>query len=80
MADPTTTETGAVSAPAAVAPAPAAAGVPAPAAVRAKPAKTIDAGKQANRRIGVRLVIYTVATHAFAGFILLLFELGNRNK
>ncbi|MFJ4672057.1 DUF6126 family protein [Kitasatospora purpeofusca] len=76
MADPTTTETGAVSAPAA---APAAA-VPAPAAVRAKPAKTIDAGKQANRRIGVRLVIYTVATHAFAGFILLLFELGNRNK
>ncbi|CAN3981606.1 DUF6126 family protein [Kitasatospora purpeofusca] len=75
MADPTTTETGAVSAPAAV---PAA--VPAPAAVRAKPAKTIDAGKQANRRIGVRLVIYTVATHAFAGFILLLFELGNRNK
>ncbi|MCX4686489.1 DUF6126 family protein [Kitasatospora purpeofusca] len=75
MADPTTTETGAVSAPAA-----ASAAVPAPAAVRAKPAKTIDAGKQANRRIGVRLVIYTVATHAFAGFILLLFELGNRNK
>ncbi|MEV0188994.1 DUF6126 family protein [Kitasatospora purpeofusca] len=75
MADPTTTETGAVSAPAAVT-----AAVPAPAAVRAKPAKTIDAGKQANRRIGVRLVIYTVATHAFAGFILLLFELGNRNK
>ncbi|MFD4906051.1 DUF6126 family protein [Kitasatospora purpeofusca] len=74
MADPTTTETGAVSAPAA------SAAVPAPAAVRAKPAKTIDAGKQANRRIGVRLVIYTVATHAFAGFILLLFELGNRNK
>ncbi|WP_406113167.1 DUF6126 family protein [Kitasatospora purpeofusca] len=72
MADPTTTETGAVSAPAAA--------VPASAAVRAKPAKTIDAGKQANRRIGVRLVIYTVATHAFAGFILLLFELGNRNK
>ncbi|MFF7587752.1 DUF6126 family protein [Kitasatospora purpeofusca] len=78
MADPTTTETGAVSAPAAAVSAPA--GVPAPAAVRAKPAKTIDAGKQANRRIGVRLVIYTVATHAFAGFILLLFELGNRNK
>ncbi|MFD7413086.1 DUF6126 family protein [Kitasatospora purpeofusca] len=77
MADPTTTETGAVSAPAA---SPAPAVVPAPAAVRAKPAKTIDAGKQANRRIGVRLVIYTVATHAFAGFILLLFELGNRNK
>ncbi|MEK2491249.1 DUF6126 family protein [Kitasatospora purpeofusca] len=77
MADPTTTETGAVSAPAAPA-APAA--VPAPETGRAKPAKTIDAGKQANRRIGVRLVIYTVATHAFAGFILLLFELGNRNK
>ncbi|MDY0814416.1 DUF6126 family protein [Kitasatospora purpeofusca] len=67
MADPTTTATETETA-----------AVPAP--VRAKPAKTIDAGKQANRRIGVRLVIYTVATHAFAGFILLLFELGNRNK
>ncbi|MED7947995.1 DUF6126 family protein [Kitasatospora sp. NPDC058201] len=55
-------------------PAPAAA--PAPASAP----KTIDAGKWANRRVGIRLVIYTVATHAFAGFILLLFELGNRNK
>ncbi|MGW2545226.1 DUF6126 family protein [Kitasatospora sp. NPDC001574] len=55
-------------------PAPAAAPAPAPAP------KTIDAGKWANRRVGIRLVIYTVATHAFAGFILLLFELGNRNK
>ncbi|MFJ4096537.1 DUF6126 family protein [Kitasatospora sp. NPDC089913] len=80
MADPTTTETGAVSAPAAAVPAAAVPAPPAVAAVREKPAKTIDAGKQANRRIGVRLVIYTVATHAFAGFILLLFELGNRNK
>ncbi|MET9399692.1 DUF6126 family protein [Kitasatospora sp. NPDC002965] len=58
---------------------------PAPAAAPAAPApasapKTIDAGKWANRRVGIRLVIYTVATHAFAGFILLLFELGNRNK
>ncbi|MEE1822891.1 DUF6126 family protein [Streptomyces sp. BE20] len=58
---------------------------PAPAAAPVAPApasapKTIDAGKWANRRVGIRLVIYTVATHAFAGFILLLFELGNRNK
>ncbi|MFC5663079.1 DUF6126 family protein [Kitasatospora misakiensis] len=68
MADPTTTTTTATTTATTAAP------------VRAKTAKTIDAGKQANRRIGVRLVIYTVATHAFAGFILLLFELGNRNK
>ncbi|MER6397713.1 DUF6126 family protein [Kitasatospora sp. NPDC001603] len=42
--------------------------------------KTVDAGKWANRRVGIRVLIYMVATHAFAGFIMLLFELGNRNK
>ncbi|MFJ3216877.1 DUF6126 family protein [Kitasatospora sp. NPDC086801] len=41
---------------------------------------TVDAGISANRRVGVRLVIYTAGIHAFAGFIMLLFELGNRNK
>ena len=39
---------------------------------------TIDAGKRANRRVGIRVLIYMVATHAFAGFIMLLFEIGNR--
>ncbi|MFG3050887.1 DUF6126 family protein [Kitasatospora sp. NPDC048239] len=66
MADPTT----------------AAAAVPAAAAVAA-PAdapKTVDAGKWANRRVGIRVLIYMVATHGFAGFLMLLFELGNRNK
>ncbi|MEV7020876.1 DUF6126 family protein [Kitasatospora sp. NPDC093558] len=42
--------------------------------------KTIDAGKWANRRVAVRLIIYTAGIHAFAGFIMLLFELGGRNK
>ncbi|MCG6494938.1 DUF6126 family protein [Kitasatospora sp. A2-31] len=70
MADPATATATAVTATTAPA-------VPAPAAPAAK---TVDAGKWANRRVGIRLVIYTVATHAFAGFILLLFELGNRNK
>ncbi|GHH72373.1 hypothetical protein GCM10018781_35080 [Kitasatospora indigofera] len=46
------------------------AGAPAPA--------TIDAGKRANRRVGIRVLIYMVATHAFAGFIMLLFEIGSR--
>lgn len=41
---------------------------------------TVDAGISANRRVGIRLVIYTAGIHAFAGFIMLLFELGNRNK
>ncbi|MFF2039429.1 DUF6126 family protein [Kitasatospora sp. NPDC058170] len=58
--------------------------VPAPAAVVvAAPAdapKTVDAGKWANRRVGIRVLIYMVATHGFAGFLMLLFELGNRNK
>ncbi|MFC8448560.1 DUF6126 family protein [Kitasatospora sp. NPDC057223] len=61
----------AVATPAAAAPADAAApAVLAPA--------TIDAGKRANRRVGIRVLIYMVATHAFAGFIMLLFEIGNR--
>ncbi|WP_153461194.1 DUF6126 family protein [Streptomyces kaniharaensis] len=42
--------------------------------------KTVDAGKWANRRVGIRLVIYTAGIHAFAGFIMLLFELGGRNR
>ncbi|GAA1388401.1 hypothetical protein GCM10009639_14860 [Kitasatospora putterlickiae] len=42
--------------------------------------KTMDAGKWANRRVYHRLVIYTAGIHAFAGFIILLFELGSRNK
>ncbi|MFI9331080.1 DUF6126 family protein [Kitasatospora sp. NPDC052868] len=42
--------------------------------------KTVDAGKWANRRVGIRVLIYMVATHGFAGFLMLLFELGNRNK
>ncbi|MDH6703871.1 hypothetical protein P3T27_000552 [Kitasatospora sp. MAA19] len=70
MADPTTPVQAATAAAEAAAPAPV-----------AKPAaKTIDAGKWANRRVGIRLVIYTAGIHAFAGFIMLLFELGNRNK
>ncbi|MFJ2580031.1 DUF6126 family protein [Kitasatospora aureofaciens] len=42
--------------------------------------KTVDAGKWADRRVGIRLVIYTAGIHAFAGFIMLLFELGGRNR
>ncbi|MFJ8474045.1 DUF6126 family protein [Kitasatospora sp. NPDC094011] len=42
--------------------------------------KTVDAGKWANKRVYHRLVIYTVGCHLFAGFIILLFELGTRNK
>ncbi|MFF1904284.1 DUF6126 family protein [Kitasatospora sp. NPDC058218] len=70
MADPTTT------AGAATVTADATAGAVAP----AEAPKTVDAGKWANRRVGIRVLIYMVATHAFAGFIMLLFELGNRNK
>ncbi|WP_329489042.1 DUF6126 family protein [Kitasatospora sp. NBC_01246] len=71
MADPTTVTTvTAVTAAAAATPVAAAADAP----------KTVDAGKWANRRVGIRVLIYMVATHAFAGFIMLLFELGNRNK
>ncbi|MFE2107733.1 DUF6126 family protein [Kitasatospora sp. NPDC059463] len=62
------------------------AATPAPTAVpvpdtRAEDApKTMDAGKWANRRVYHRLVIYTAGIHLFAGFIMLLFELGSRNK
>ncbi|WP_030244288.1 DUF6126 family protein [Streptomyces sp. NRRL S-350] len=42
--------------------------------------KTMDAGKWANKRVYLRLVIYTAGIHVFAGFIMLLFELGSRNK
>lgn len=42
--------------------------------------KTVDAGKWANRRVGIRVLIYMVATHAIAGFLMLLFELGGRNN
>ncbi|MFD5466310.1 DUF6126 family protein [Kitasatospora sp. NPDC127059] len=65
MADPTT---------------PAATAVPAGAADTATGPKTMDAGKWANKRVYLRLVIYTAGIHAFAGFIMLLFELGSRNK
>ncbi|MEV7600531.1 DUF6126 family protein [Kitasatospora sp. NPDC089797] len=54
---------------------------PAPAAPdTAAGPKTVDAGKWANKRVYHRLVIYTVGCHLFAGFIILLFELGTRNK
>ncbi|MFG2847728.1 DUF6126 family protein [Kitasatospora sp. NPDC101155] len=42
--------------------------------------KTMDAGKWANKRVYHRLVIYTAGIHVFAGFIILLFELGSRNR
>ncbi|MGK4582362.1 DUF6126 family protein [Kitasatospora sp. HPMI-4] len=38
----------------------------------------IDAAAVPNRGIWVRIVLYTVAGHVFAGFLFLLFELGNR--
>jgi hypothetical protein len=52
-------------------------GSAAPAAELPAPA-TIDAGKRANRRVGIRVLIYMVATHGFAGFIMLLSEIGSR--
>lgn len=55
------------------------AAAPAGAAEALAPA-TIDAGKRANRRVGIRVLIYMVATHGFAGFIMLLFEVGSRHK
>ncbi|MFE7524484.1 DUF6126 family protein [Kitasatospora sp. NPDC057542] len=59
---------------------PATTATPAAAADTAAGPKTIDAGKWANKRVYHRLVLYTVGCHAFAGFIILLFELGSRNK
>ncbi|MFF2081650.1 DUF6126 family protein [Kitasatospora sp. NPDC058162] len=74
MADPTTPATTAATAGAATG------AVPVGAADTAAGPKTMDAGKWANKRVYLRLVIYTAGIHAFAGFIMLLFELGNRNK
>ncbi|MFI9365928.1 DUF6126 family protein [Kitasatospora sp. NPDC053057] len=71
MADPTTTATVTTTA---------AAAVPVGAADTATGPKTMDAGKWANKRVYLRLVIYTAGIHVFAGFIMLLFELGNRNR
>ncbi|MFD9692020.1 DUF6126 family protein [Kitasatospora sp. NPDC059146] len=68
MADPTTADTAAATTGAVGAPDTAAG------------PKTVDAGKWANKRVYHRLVIYTVGCHLFAGFIILLFELGTRNK
>ncbi|MEU9046698.1 MULTISPECIES: DUF6126 family protein [unclassified Kitasatospora] len=65
--------------PATATPAPATA-TPAPAADTPAGPKTMDAGKWANKRVYLRLVIYTAGIHVFAGFIMLLFELGSRNK
>ncbi|MER7771872.1 DUF6126 family protein [Kitasatospora sp. NPDC096140] len=67
MADPTTTAT--------TAPAPLVGAADTPTGP-----KTMDAGKWANKRVYLRLVIYTAGIHVFAGFIMLLFELGSRNK
>ncbi len=50
---------------------------PADSAAGAVAPATIDAGKLANRRVGIRVLVYMVATHAFAGFIILLFEIGS---
>nr|WP_280718314.1 DUF6126 family protein [Kitasatospora sp. MAP5-34] len=41
-------------------------------------AHTTDAGRRTERRVWIRAVIYIAATHAFAGFVILLFELGSR--
>ncbi|WP_033821195.1 DUF6126 family protein, partial [Kitasatospora sp. MBT63] len=39
---------------------------------------TKDAGRRTDRRVWIRAAIYMVATHAFAGFVILLFEIGHR--
>ncbi|MER8183512.1 DUF6126 family protein [Kitasatospora sp. NPDC094015] len=41
---------------------------------------TTDAGRRTDRRVWIRATIYMAATHAFAGFVILLFEIGNRNR
>ncbi|MFI9321324.1 DUF6126 family protein [Kitasatospora aureofaciens] len=77
MADPTTTATvPTATVPTATLPTGA---VPTGAADTATGPKTMDAGKWANKRVYLRLVIYTAGIHVFAGFIMLLFELGNRH-
>ncbi|MER5867437.1 DUF6126 family protein [Kitasatospora sp. NPDC002040] len=40
---------------------------------------TTDAGHRTDRRVLNRVLIYMVATHAFLGFLALLFALGSRN-
>ncbi|GAA0679088.1 hypothetical protein GCM10010193_35790 [Kitasatospora atroaurantiaca] len=39
---------------------------------------TTDAGKPTEHRVWIRAVIYIAVTHAFAGFVVLLFALGGR--
>ncbi|GAA4860019.1 DUF6126 family protein [Kitasatospora terrestris] len=41
-------------------------------------APTLDAGRRTDRRVWIRATVYIAATHAFAGFVILLFELGGR--
>ncbi|GAA2740076.1 MULTISPECIES: DUF6126 family protein [Kitasatospora] len=41
-------------------------------------APTTDAGHRTDRRVWIRATIYIAATHAFAGFVILLFEIGGR--
>ncbi|WP_457031152.1 DUF6126 family protein [Kitasatospora sp. P5_F3] len=40
---------------------------------------TTDAGRRTDRRVLTRVLIYMVATHAFLGFLTLLFALGSRH-
>lgn len=40
--------------------------------------RTTDAGHRTDRRVWTRAIIYMAATHVFAGFVILLFELGSR--
>ncbi|WP_441250902.1 DUF6126 family protein [Kitasatospora sp. McL0602] len=37
-----------------------------------------DAGHRTDNRVWIRAVIYVGVTHFFAGFVILLFELGSR--
>ncbi|MEV6209197.1 DUF6126 family protein [Kitasatospora sp. NPDC051914] len=41
---------------------------------------TTDAGRRTDRRVWIRATIYMAATHAFAGFVILLFEIGSRKN
>ncbi|GJF32357.1 hypothetical protein KNE206_50570 [Kitasatospora sp. NE20-6] len=43
-------------------------------------ATTTDAGRRTDRRVWIRAAIYMVATHVFAGFVILLFEIGARKN
>ncbi|MFJ1708665.1 DUF6126 family protein [Kitasatospora sp. NPDC088346] len=44
------------------------------------PKLTTDAGRRTDRRVWIRAAIYMVATHVFAGFVILLFEIGQRGR